>query len=184
MHKHILAAAALAAALGSTSVRAADNGIYVGASVGESGVELDLNPSLSNADYDDGTTAYKLNLGWRMLDWLALEANYIDFGSGEDTVLDERVEVDADGINFSALLFLPVGPVDLFARAGFISWDAKLNLPDTGFRQSDDGMDFSYGVGAQFRVWSLSLRGEYERFEVADADKFDMISLGLMWTFL
>ena len=43
---------------------------------------------------------------------------------------------------------------------------------------------FSYGVGAQFRIWSLSLRAEYEVFDIADADKVDMISVGVMWTFL
>ena len=45
-------------------------------------------------------------------------------------------------------------------------------------------MDFSYGGGAQFRVWSLSLRAEYEVFDIAEADNVDMISLGIMWTFL
>ncbi len=45
-------------------------------------------------------------------------------------------------------------------------------------------MDFSYGAGAQFRVWSLTLRAEYERFDIGAPDKVDMISLGLMWTFL
>ena len=44
-------------------------------------------------------------------------------------------------------------------------------------------MDFSYGAGAQFRVWSLSLRAEYEVFDVSP-DQIDMISLGIMWTFL
>ena len=96
----------------------------------------------------------------------------------------ERLEYEADGINFSGLLFLPVGPVDLFARAGFISWGTKARLPDIeGASDSDDGMDFSYGAGAQFRVWSLSLRAEYEVFDVSP-DKVDMISLGIMWTFL
>ena len=78
---------------------------------------------------------------------------------------DVRLGVEADGVNFSALGFLPIGPVDLFARAGFISWDASLNDPTFG-ESSDDGMDFSYGAGAQFRVWSLTLRAEYELFDV------------------
>jgi Outer membrane protein beta-barrel domain len=189
MHKHLIAAAAFAASLGSTSALAVDNGIYVGASVGESGVEVDLNPSLPNADFDDGDTAYKLNVGWRILDWVAVEANYVDLGSPKDTLQDgdgndANIEFDADGINFSGLLFLPVGPIDLFARAGFISWDASLSQEGLGEIGSDDGMDFSYGAGAQFRIWSLTLRAEYERFDIADADTVDMVSVGLMWTFL
>jgi OOP family OmpA-OmpF porin len=189
MRNHLIAAAALAATLGSTSALAVDNGIYVGASVGETAVEADLNPSLPNADFDESDTSYKLNVGWRILDWVAVEANYVDLGSPKDTLQDEggqdaNIEFDADGINFSALLFLPVGPVDLFARGGFISWDASLSQEGLGEIGSDDGMDLSYGAGAQFRVWSLTLRAEYERFDIAGADKVDMASLGIMWTFL
>jgi OOP family OmpA-OmpF porin len=68
------------------------------------------------------------------------------------------------------------------ARAGFYSWDGDIEAD--GLRVSDDGTDFSYGVGAQFRVWSLSLRAEYERFDIGDADTVDLISLGVTWTFL
>jgi hypothetical protein len=185
MHKFILAATALGATLAATSALAVDNGIYVGASVGDSSIDLNE----GGFDVDDSVTAYKINVGWRILDWAGIEANYIDLGEFEGDfsnaiVGTERVEVESDGINFSGLLFLPVGPVDLFARAGFISWDTKARLPEIeGATDSDDGMDFSYGVGAQFRVWSLSLRAEYEVFDIS-SDKVDMISLGIMWTFL
>ena len=74
-------------------------------------------------------------------------------------------------------------PVDLLARVGAIDWDASISSPGLG-SFSDDGTDLTYGVGAQFRVWSLSLRAEYERFDISDADDVDMISLGVTWTFL
>ena len=35
-------------------------------------------------------TAYKLIAGWRFLDWLAVEGDYVDFGSGEDKVAATR----------------------------------------------------------------------------------------------
>jgi hypothetical protein len=185
MRKYILAATALAATLGATTALAVDNGIYVGASVGDANVDIDE----EGFDIDDSATGFKVNVGWRILDWAGLEANYVELGEvdGEFTsgVFDgEPLEYEADGINFSGLLFLPVGPVDLFARAGFISWGTKARLPDIeGASDSDDGMDFSYGAGAQFRIWSLSLRAEYEVFDVSP-EKVDMISLGIMWTFL
>ena len=154
MRKYILAATALAATLGATTALAVDNGIYVGASVGDANVDIDD----EGFDIDDNATAYKVNVGWRILDWAGIEANYVDLGEvdGEFNGLgpspDERLEYEEDGINFSGLLFLPVGPVDLFARAGFISWGTKARLPDIeGASDSDDGMDFSYGAGAQFR---------------------------------
>jgi Outer membrane protein beta-barrel domain len=185
MRRFFIAAAALAAALGSSSALAVDNGIYVGASVGDSSVDINQ----EGFDIDDSATGFKLNVGWRILDWAAVEANYVDLGEVEGEFVEvpfagERLEYEADGINFSGLLFLPIGPVDLFARAGFISWSTKARLPDVpNASDSDDGMDFSYGAGAQFRVWSLSLRAEYEVFDVSP-DKVDMISLGVMWTFL
>ncbi len=186
MRRHLIAAAALAASLGSTSALAVDNGIYVGASVGDTNVDFD---NVGGFDIDDDATSFKLNAGWRILDWVGIEANYVDLGEvdGDFTAEPfegERLEYEADGFNISGLLFLPVGPVDLFARGGFITWDAKARLPDIeGASDSDDGTDFSYGVGAQFRVWSLSLRAEYEVFDVAP-EEVDMISLGIMWTFL
>jgi hypothetical protein len=123
-------------------------------------------------------------LGWRPLDWLAVEGNYVDLGSADDDVLGEKVESDIDGIALSAVGFLPVGPVDVFARVGVIDWDAEIAVPDLDFRAKDDGTDLAYGVGTQFRVWGLSLRAEYERFDIGEADKVDMLSVGLTYTFL
>jgi hypothetical protein len=74
--------------------------------------------------------------------------------------------------------------VDIFARVGAIDWNADVEAPNLGLRTSDDGTDLTYGAGAQFRLGSLGLRAEYERFEIGNADKVDMISLGVTWTFL
>jgi len=176
MRKHLLPGIMAALALTSLPAVAADNGIYLGASVGQSGIEID------DFGYDADSTGYKLIAGWRFIDWLAVEANYLDFGSGDDTVFGDKIETEADGISLSAVGFLPVGPVDLFARVGAVDWSADISSPglDNG---SDDGTDFTYGVGAQFRVWSLSFRAEYEMFDIEDAD-IDMISVGVTWTFL
>jgi OOP family OmpA-OmpF porin len=176
MRKHILAGLASALALVTLPAVAADNGIYLGASVGQSGLEID------DFDYDADATGYKLIAGWRFIDWLAVEANYLDFGSGDDTVSGTKIETEADGISLSAVGFLPIGPVDLFARVGAVDWSADISSSEFG-SGSDDGTDLTYGVGAQFRVWSLGIRAEYEMFDVSDAD-LSMISVGVTWTFL
>ena len=158
---------------GSTAI-AADNGIYVGGSIGQANVEI----REGLVDFDDDDTGFKVIAGIRPLDWLAVEANYVNFGEPKD----EGVEIDADGISAFAVGFLAVGPVDLFAKGGLVSWDSSVGIG--GLRRRDDGTDFAYGVGAQFRVWSLSLRAEYEVFDVDDVDDLNMLSVGFTFTFL
>jgi opacity protein-like surface antigen len=173
MMKPILAIMSIAAAALAVPAHAADNGIYVGGSVGQSGVH-----------FDQRIDGYKLIAGWRVLDWLAVEGNYVDLGSGSDKVAGEKINTDIHGVTLSALGFLAVGPVDVFARVGAVNWNADVKIPSLGAKASDDGTDFTYGVGAQFRLGSLSLRAEYERFEVSDINTVDLATLGVTWTFL
>jgi len=179
--KLVVSAVAGALLFAAAPAFAADNGIYLGASVGQAGVSIDTFEG-ENFDFDADSTAFKAIAGWRFLDWLAVEGNYIDLGSGDDTIDGVKFESDVSGVSLSAVGFLPVGPVDLFARIGAVNWDADFSVPGESF--SDDGTDLTYGVGAQFRVWSLSIRAEYEQFDVDAADTVDLISLGVTWTFL
>jgi OOP family OmpA-OmpF porin len=180
----VVASTALLMGLTSFSSHAVDNGIYLGASVGQSGVEIDDAIQGVDIDYSADTTGFKVIAGWRFLDWLSVEGNYVDLGSADDTVQGQRIETDIDGISLAVVGFLPIGPVDLFARVGAIDWSADLSVSGTGINGSDDGTDLTYGVGAQFRVWGLSLRAEYEVFDISDIDTVDMISVGATWTFL
>jgi opacity protein-like surface antigen len=185
MHKTTIAAAAAAAcSLFSLPALSADNGIYLGASVGQSSVQYDDDFEGQNLNFDASATGFKAIAGWRFVDWLAVEANYVDLGSGDDDVLGEKIESDVNGVSLSAVGFVPIGPVDLFARVGAINWNADLEAPNLGIKGSEDGTDLTYGIGAQFRVWSLSFRGEYEIFDISDADTVDMFSIGVTWTFL
>ena len=183
MKKLFVAIAALAAGMAAVPAQSADNGIYLGGSVGAAGVKADDSFDGSNFNYDAGSTGFKLIAGWRFLDWMAVEADYVDLGSGSDKVQGIDLDTDINGVSLSAVGFLPLWPVDLLARVGAINWSADLRAPGFG-GISDDGTDFTWGVGAQFRVLSLAIRAEYEQFDVADADTVDMISLGVTWTFL
>ena len=184
MKIQIVASAALLLGLTSFSSQAVDNGIYLGAGIGQGGVQFEDRIEGENFDFDASDTAYKLIAGWRFLDWLAVEANYVDLGTADDRIEGVDIEADVSGFSLAAVGFLPIGPVDVFAKLGAVNWDAELSAPGTGLSGKDDGTDFMYGAGVQFRVWSLSIRGEYEIFDVAEADTVDMISLGVTWTFL
>lgn len=174
MHRLIVLGAALWAF--NTAANAADNGIYIGGSLGQSAVELDN--VLANNDFDGEDLAYKLIVGIRPLDWLGFEAAYVNLGEPDDTIAGQRLKADADAFTGQAVGFWAVGPVDLFAKLGVISWDSRIGNIKT------DGTDLTYGAGVQFRLLSLSLRAEYEVFDIDDVDDANMISVGLTYTFL
>jgi hypothetical protein len=160
----------------SVSANAADNGFYLGGSIGQANVEIDRN--LARIDDDD--TGYKFIAGLRPLDWLGVEASYVDFGK----VTDNNLRAEANGITAFVVGFLPVGPVDLFAKAGLINSDTSVVLNGGGEVFDRDGNDLAYGVGAQFRLLSLGVRAEYERFDVDDVEDLNMFSIGVTYTFL
>ena len=179
MRKAILFAAALLT-LPVLPAVAADNGFYLGGSIGQANLKIDdlTNNTFANDDFDGDDMAYKLIAGIRPLDWLGVEAAYVNFGKPEDTVLGQKLKADGDGISAFAVGFLATGPVDLFAKVGLISWDSKIS---GSF--DDNGSDLADGAGAPFRVLAHSKRAENETFEVSDAD-LDMISVGVTYTFL
>ncbi|HEY6641664.1 outer membrane beta-barrel protein [Povalibacter sp.] len=176
MRKSLLLAAALAgpALLLGPGAQAADNGFYLGAGVGQANVDIDAGP----VDVDGDDTGFKLIAGFRPLDFLAVELNYIDFGK----VKDAGAQVDVSAIAAFAVGFLPVGPVDLYAKAGVANSDASLSSPFGG--ADSDSTDFAYGVGVQLRFLSLSARLEYEKFDLDDVDDLNMLTLGFTYTFL
>lgn len=174
-------------AVSGNALAGSDSGLYLGASVGQA--ELDFDDDLPDVndvdvdiDFDDEDTAYKIfagyNLGLIPLIDLAVEGAYVDFGKFNGSVGsfgDSDFEVD--GWTGAALAGVKLGPVGLFGKAGFISWDGELdNIGD------EDGTDPLYGVGARITLFSFQVRAEYERYEL---DNFDInyYSLGAAYTF-
>lgn len=175
----MVAVSALGALMASLAASAADNGIYLGAGIGRSDIEVDSD-AVSGIGFNGDDTAWKLIAGIRPLDWLAVEASYVDLGKPKD----DGIKIDADAFTAFAVGLLPVGPVDVFAKAGLINYDAKGSVSNVGEVVDDDGTEFAYGGGVQFRLLSLSIRGEYEKFDVKDLDDVNMISISVTYTFL
>lgn len=173
MRKALLATAAL---LASTATMAADNGIYLGASIGDANIDIDQ--GIAQVDSDD--TGFKFIVGLRPLDWFGVEASYVNFGEAEDGPL----AANTDGITAFGVFFLPVGPVDVFAKGGLISFENSVELDGFGDIYSEDGTDLAYGLGVQFRLLSLGVRAEYEIFDIDDVEDANMLSIGVTYTFL
>lgn len=189
MYKSTIAAALL---LGlSVNANAGDNGIYLGGSLSRSTIDTDA--EFFGFSYEDDDTAYKLIGGIRPFDRLAIEANYIDFGSIEfdnrDLVADGiHSEFEAQAIDASAVVFLGGPLLEVFGKVGLVYWDADAvlegGLSGVDLRESDSGADFAWGLGAQASLSSLAVRLEYENFEISDTNSVELWSLGVTWTFL
>lgn len=177
MRKTIVLAALLSPVMlgGQQAAEAADNGFYLGAGVGQSDIAIEAGLGL---DVDGDDTGYKVIAGFRPLDFLAFELNYVDFGK----VTESGSTVEADAIAAYALALLPLGPVDFFAKAGVSDSDASLE--NTLGRTSASGTDFAYGGGLQIRFWSLAARLEYEIYDLDDVKDLNMLTLAVTYTFL
>lgn len=163
----------------------ADSGFYLGGSIGRSLLEGDISdPDAGSLDFDDGDSAWKgfagFNIDAFVID-LAIEGGYVDFGQPTDRIAGNDVELDLTGWDLFGLAGVELGPVGVFAKAGFIDWSADLSL--NGSRVAgDSGTDPAYGVGVRFSLFSAELRGEYEYFDIEDTDA-SLLSVGLVWTF-
>ena len=160
---------------------AADNGFYLGAGLTQTEFDID---DVGSGGLDDNS--FKLIAGFRPLDWLAVEANYIDLG-GES---GGGASLDATATTVSALLIGEVGVVDLFARVGLANWNMDVDVDDGefDFSASDDGWEPTFGVGVGAHFGSLGVRAEYEMFKAELFDELDAdvstLSISFTYTFL
>ena len=158
-----------------TQASAADNGFYLGAGVTQTKFDADD----LNDDFKLDDNSFKLIAGFRPLDWLAFEANYIDLGSESGG----GTSIDSNAITASALLIKEFQVIDLYARAGIARWNVDTRLGSVG--DSDEGNEFTYGVGIGAHFGSVGVRAEYERFKLGDFDTdVNTLSVSVTYTFL
>lgn len=168
------------------AVAGADSGFYIGAGVGDASIKgTGTNPAQGDFSLDDSDTAIKLFGGYNFglvpfLD-LAVEGSYTDFGTTRAIYPDtgSSFEVGMTGTSGFGLIGFDVGPIGLFAKAGFIYWDLERKYTTT----SDSGTDPAYGVGAKLQFGSFAVRAEYEVFDVDSLDDLSMVSVSAVYTF-
>lgn len=168
------------AAFGMAEVRAAD-GLYLGAGVGVATFRDEVNTET----FDSDDVAYRAFLGWRfdlipLID-LALEAAYTDFGRPSQTLAGQEVSFKLRGASLAGLLIVPLGPLDFYGKAGVLEWRSDRSV--SGAATSRTGADPFYGAGLGFYLWKLGIRAEYERFQIKDADRVEMLSANVLFQF-
>ena len=164
----------------------AADGLYLGVGLGAATVKDGFN--IDTFDSDD--VAYKGFVGWRfdkvpVVD-LAIEAAYTDLGKPSQTLIgqggaSQNVEFKLHGPSLAGLLILPLGPLDLYAKGGVIGW--KLDQTVNGTTTGRSGTDAFYGAGVGFYLWKLGFRAEYERFQIKDVDRVQMLSASVLFQF-
>jgi hypothetical protein len=174
----VAALGALSLAAIAPQAAAADNGFYIGAGITQTEFDID---GLGSDSLDDNS--FKLIVGFRPLNWLAVEANYLDLGSDSA----DGDSMDATAITVSALAIAEFHVIDLYARAGMANWNTDFDFSGGG-GISDDGWEPTFGVGIGAHFGSFGLRAEYEMFNVDILDELDTdistVSLSFTYTFL
>jgi opacity protein-like surface antigen len=147
----------------------ADNpgGFYLGAGYGDFSTRID---SIDDVDisFRADDDAFKIFAGWRFNPVIALELNYIDFGSASATEDVLAITAETKAIAPYVIGTLPIGPLELFAKAGLVFYDAEVR---TSFDAQIDesGRDFAYGAGIGATVLDrLNLRLEYEVIDISE----------------
>jgi OOP family OmpA-OmpF porin len=161
------------------SAHATDNGLYLGGGAGV--YNLDIN----DTDFDDNATVGKIFAGYRLHPNLAIEADYQKLFEADDDILGLKTEVDADAWTVALRPTLPLTDfVDLYAKVGYTWYDVKTkaSLLGVSTTDSESDSDFSWGGGVDFNFGNLSLRGEFSRIEVNDAD-LNLLTAGVMFRF-
>jgi hypothetical protein len=153
---------------------AADNGFYLGAGITDTKFDV---KNFGSGSLDDNS--FKVIAGVRPLDWLAVEANYIDLGSDSSN----GAKVSGKAFSASGLLIAEIAIVDLYARAGMVNW--KFDGSFNGIKNSQDGWEPTYGAGVGLHFGSLGVRAEYETFDASDIDtRINTVSVSFTYTFL
>ncbi len=154
----------------------ADIELKVGASVGSVKTELDD----TAVAFDATDFGWKIFGNFMLTDNFGVEASYIDLGKPDDTILGTNYQFESSAFGaFAVGALTATDLINVFGKIGVVSWDTEIsvdNLPSL----SDDGTDLAYGVGVAFEPTdALSIRGEWEIFDIEDADAVWMFSVGI-----
>jgi outer membrane immunogenic protein len=184
--RFVMATGAAVVLLSMSQQAMAESGFYLGGSVGSTTISADV-PDGSGGEFafDENDFSWKAfggyNFGLAVID-LGIEAGYVDLGGPSTTLLGEEVGLELAGWDVFGLAGVQLGPIGVFAKAGYFTWDVDALIAGQ-VAGTDDGSDPAYGVGAKFALGSVQVRGEYEYFDVDGSSDVYMLSVGLVWSF-
>jgi len=162
----------------------ADSGVYVGGGIGMAELK-DSTGNPGGVDFTERDTAWKGFVGYNLdaipLVKLAAEVGYRDLGSPDGSVGGVPVSYKAQGIDYAVLAGVGLGPVDLMARLGGLSYKLEKNVG--GIHNDYDGNAPVYGIGLWFTLFGVGVRAEYEKIDIKELDDAQMVSVSAFFKF-
>lgn len=172
---------AIAAAALLLMTPAAWAGAYVGASVGQSDASVASGP----VSVDGSDTSWKIVGGYTFMKFVGVEGSYRNFGGVNDTIGTTSFDTDATSLDVFGVGILPVGPVKLFAKAGYSRIELSATVSDplipVPVSVSTNENELAYGAGLAFGIGKADIRIEYEAFNTVET--LGMISAGAVFKF-
>jgi hypothetical protein len=173
--------------LGGGSALAQENadGFYIGAGLGDFSTEIDNLDDVDDVDldFDEHEDASKAFAGWRFNRFVAMQLDYYDFGESNTALNLLDVSADTKGLAPSVVGTLPLGPVELFARAGMVFYDVEVSLDnDPIIDESGEDPVYSAGIGVTIAE-RLNLKAEYEVIDIEAFDDAKAVWLSANWRF-
>jgi hypothetical protein len=166
---------------------ASDTGLYIGAGY----VRAQVNNVFGTTGYgfkiDDN--AWKAIVGFRPIPAFSVEANYVDLGHQSQGLLGGNApygHADVRSFDLFGVGYLPLGPVDIFGKAGGARWTLSGNLqgPNSSlFALNRNGTSFAWGAGVQAHWGPIGGRLEYEHFQMPYTDGARLYSADVLFTF-
>ena len=166
---------------------AADTGLYIGAGYVKARVNNVFGYTGYGFKIDDN--AWKAILGFRLAPPFAIEANYVNLGHQSNVLLggNPYSHATARAFDIFAVGLLPLGAVDLFAKAGGARWKLTGNLQSpktvTLFALDRSGTSFAWGAGIQAHWGPLGGRLEYEHLQMPYTDGARLFTAAVTFTF-
>jgi len=188
----------LTAGLASTASVAQELDNWIGASFGNADFNFNTLSGITPSSLDDSGTAGKIYLGIPFTKNVGLEIGYVSLGRAYTTGTIGTAAANSTLKSESIFNFDLMGSFNvtekgsLFAKGGFYRWNTSVDTTIGGTYSafSDNGWDFTYGVGGQYDLTKdLSVRLEWERFNslgfsgTSGTTNPDLISVGVIYKF-
>lgn len=166
----------------------ANTGGYAGVTLGESNLDIDAGELARSTSLVTKGRPFSFELvgGYRPLPFWSGELAYLRLGrasAGENYT-------QMEGYMLSALVYLPTPYINLYGRLGALDWHAYgrgsfaagAPAPIPFHRR---GLSTAYGVGGTTNGrGNLNLRLEWDKLDIRESRRADLVTVGIIWSII